>query len=164
MFKQMKKSLMAAALALSTAGSIAGSISSAWANCDAAQGAVDLDRCPFERVAIERDARIARYGDQLCRSIDECASLGGQAFRAGDWRLATHYFEQQASHAEEHRSLNDALVAYHNAAIAHLRGRNCMDAREWLDTVALLDPDGNQFDWSDQDRTEQLYRSTCGPS
>jgi hypothetical protein len=108
-----KKLIVVAALAMT-------SVTSARANCDADQGAIDLDRCPFERVAIERDVRIARFGQQLCRSIDECAALGGQAFRLGDWRLATHYFEQQASHAEEHRSVNDALVAYHNAAIAQL--------------------------------------------
>lgn len=129
---------------------------SAWANCDASQGMIDLDRCPVERAQLEREARAMALADVLCRSTSECNALGTSAFKTGNWRLAIHYFEQQASHAEEVRDAAEAATAYHNAALAHIRGKSCLDARDWLDAAAVIDPQDKRLA-----RHERLMKASC---
>lgn len=126
------------------------------ANCDPTQGRIDLAGCPVERAQLDREARALAWADQLCRSTRECDKLGTHAFKTGNWRLAIHYYEQQASHAEHERNPLDTALAYHNAALAHLRGRNCLDARDWLDSAAALDPHGVEVE-----RDERLFKLTC---
>lgn len=125
--------------------------------CDANTGSVDLDACPVERAQIEREQRALALADHLCRNTAECRDAGAAAFKTGDWRLAIHYFEQQASHAEQSRDLLDTTVAYHNAALAHLRARNCLGARDWLDAATALDPADDRARLN-----EHLYAKECG--
>lgn len=127
------------------------------ANCDSAQGAVDLDRCPIERAQLEREVRALAFAERLCVSAAQCNDLGSKAYGGGQYRLAIHYFEQQVSHAEEHRDLAAAADAYHNATLAHLRGRNCLDARDWLDAATALDRHDHRVAVH-----ERLYALTCG--